>query len=387
MSTAAAPSTRGYPLVVRWPSLLCLTIALGCGATAPPDGPADAGPPPAPFALGFATQVSDVATDARGNVYALTADGQLHGLSPDGSTRFAPIDLGDVPREGRHGLVGLDDGAAVMGPGDARRYDASGALRWVTPVAGPCAIARGTDGTVAVAGASEIAILDAVTGERVRGLDVASTCAAALDAAVVIAGAPDGAYVVAPPLRRFPREGAAVGERAVQVLSAQALAVAPDGTVAIAGTYDRAGTARDDFPDLPAPTQFDPVVLLYDADLTPRAAVPFMGPDFEHAYGLDADADGFLVAGHFGEFGNGLRVGPFELVDSDATREVFLARLGLDGTVRHAASVPGAGAVARQIVRHPTGRWVVGGLLFPGPLLPAGLPPVEGGGFVMLAGD
>ncbi len=368
---------------MRWPSLLCLTLALGCGeATTPPDG----GPPPAPFARGFATQVSDVATDARGNVYALTADGQLHGLSPDGSTRFAPIDLGPVPREGRHGLVGLDEGAAVTGPGDARRYDASGALRWVTPVAAPCAIARGTDGTVAIAGAAETAILDAVTGARIRGLEVTSTCAAALDAAVLIAGAPDGAYVAAPPLRLYPRDGAVVGGRTLALRELHGLAVAPDGTIAVTGVYDRAGIPRDDFPDLPSPAQFDPVVLLYDADLTPRAAVPFMGPDFEYSYGLDADADGFLVAGHFGEYGNGLRVGSFELVDSDATREVFVARLGLDGTVRDATSIPGVGAVARQIVRHPTGRWVVGGLLFPGPLLPAGLPPVEGGGFVMLDG-
>lgn len=361
-----------------------LVALIGCGTTAPDDGgPSDAGPPPAPFVFGTPAQVSDVAVDDRGNVYALSADGSLRGWRADGVVRFAPIALGEVPTEGRHTLVAVDDGVVVSAGGRAQRYTAEGVLRWSTAIAGACVVARGTDGTVAVAGRGAIEVLDATTGEIARSLAAPGPCSLTEPATLLVAGAPDGAYAVAPPLRVYTREGELIGGRLLPFRSLHGLAVAPDGTIGVAVTYDRGPT--DDFPELPDfPSNVDPVVLIYEADVTPRTAVAFAGPDFEYAYGLDADAQGFLVAGHFGEFGNGLEVGAFSLATMGIDRNGFVARVTLDGDVRFATSLPGDGVLVREIASYPGGRWVVGGLLFPGPLRPATLAPIEGGGFVLL---
>lgn len=368
---------------MRAARLVGLVALIGCGTTAPDDGgPSDAGPPPAPFVFGTASQVSDVAVDERGNVYALTTDGSLFGWRADGVARFAPISVGAVPMEGRHALVGLDDGVAVSAEGRALRYTAEGALRWSVPVAGSCAAARGTDGTIAVAGRDEIVVLDETTGEAARSLAAPGPCAPTDGATLLVAGAREGAYAVAPPLRVYTQAGELVGGRLLPLRELHGLAVAPDGTIGVAGVYERGGPP--DFPGLADATQLDPVVLVYEADGTPRTAVSFQGPDFEYAYGLDADAQGFLVAGHFGEFGNGLQAGPFPLAASSADRDAFVARVTLGGTVRWAISIAGHGVVAREVASYRSGRFVVGGLLFPGPLEPLGLAPVEGGGFVLL---
>lgn len=338
----------------------------------------DAGPPAAPFVRGTPRFVEDVAADGLGNVYALDVRGTLWAWSADGTPRFDQ--LGSTDDGSRHRLVAVDEGVVVTRSDGARRVAPDGRERWSVSLPGACAVGRGNRGAVAVATTGEVVLLEEGSGER-RGRLAAPWPCEAVDR-LIVAGAQNGAFAVAPPLRVYSEAGALLFSRPIPLAEVHALAVAPDGTLGVAGTYAGFGT-EDDFPDLAAAIQYDAVLLIYEADGTPRVAVQLLGPDFEYAYGLAADAESFRMTGHFGEAGGGLDVGAFHL-DSVGGRNVFLVDVGLDGAVRDARSIPGQNVVGRAIDRHPTGRWVIGGMLFPGPLEPEGLPPVEGEGFVYL---
>jgi hypothetical protein len=186
--------------------------------------------------------------------------------------------------------------------------------------------------------------------------------------------------VVAPPLNVLRDDGTRLTARALPMREVHALTVAPDGTIGVGGVYDRASAEH---PDLPAPHNFDSAVALYEADLTARAQTAIAGPDFEYLYGLGVDGRGFRATGHYGEFGNGVDIGAFHL-DSSGGRHAFLAHIASDGSVLDASALRGAGVIGRAVARHPSGTWIVAGILRPGPLEPPDLPPVsapEGSGF------
>ena len=167
----------------------------------------------APAAWALPEPIGAVAVDSLGIVFAMGQLSTLWAFRVDGSLVFERSDLGYSSSEGRHSLVGTERGVIVSTSDAVTSLDDDGSVRWTTAVEGACAIARGTAGRIGVVTPDDVAVLDERTGAIVARIDdgprVTTECGLAGGRRLIIAGAPDGSWVVAPPLNVLRDDGRA----------------------------------------------------------------------------------------------------------------------------------------------------------------------------------